>query len=213
MDITALANLIETDPRYAVALQDGNNGEITRLLNEDDLSAGVKWQAISGPDFLDAISSEVLTPAQEARIQTYLYNNGNVPLDRANVRQWIIDQNFTPPTMANLRAYAEVQEIHGEVALQVGERRISLRDVRQAVRQTSSWFGDATQRAAREATKQAYRDAEDARRARIESEILAEGPAGIRQAVRNQFSDAAKRLKAEILLRVREERAAEAMLS
>ena len=211
MILSELVNLIQSDARYLSAFQDGDNGELLRLLNEDDDLATPVWVSVDAMDFLDAVAAETLTAAQEARIQTYVASGARVPTDRANVRQWIVDQNWSAPTMANLRAIAEKPAKYCQPALEVGEERVSLRDVRRAVKQIPGYVGSMEYRDSVTASKASRKAVEEARRTRITAEVLAEGPAGIRSEVAKQFRDAAKRLQAEVLLRVREERAVEAM--
>lgn len=207
MDITVLRSLLEGDARYATAIQDGDNGQLAVLLNQDDVAAPSKrWRSISADDFLNAIAGETLTTDQFNTIQLYLTNNSSIPSHKPGVRAWIQAQGFAPATITALRNLAEVDAPYCLTALSETEDKVSVRDVRRAMRGSTQWFGASAQVAARDAAKAPRLAVEAARWAAIEAAVDSEFPSGIRAGIMQRFATADTRKKAEVLLRVREDR-------
>lgn len=211
-DINVLTTIIQGDPRYDTAVQDGNNGVLRDLLNADNNAAPKRWRSCRVEDFLEAVQAETLTTQELTQIQTYASSGGSIPTHRAGARAWVEGKfmsnggTWTAATEAAVRMLVERPSPYCVAALADAEDKVSLRDVRQAVRQVVGWWGADAQKNARNAEKAARAVVEMARRNRIKAELDAEGYPGIRGDVRQQFSSAERRIQAELLLRVREDR-------
>jgi len=132
--VEALVTLLETDTRYELAVMNGNNGLCARMLNEPDPAAQRRWRPIPVDDFLDAIAGESLTTEQSERITLYVRDRSSVPVHKANVRAWVQNQNFAASTITALRNLSEVEGRHCDPLLGDDDERVTLNDVRKAVR-------------------------------------------------------------------------------
>ena len=127
MDIDALVVHL-ADARYDDAIRRGANGEVTTLLNEAE-SGRTHFVDIDADDFMDVISGETLTAAQEGRIQNYLVGKTMVATSRAPVRQWL-QANLSAGALTQLIALATESSSY---SMRAGSVRASLADVRKAV--------------------------------------------------------------------------------
>lgn len=217
MDINTLASIIQGDPRYDTAVQDGNNGILRDLLNEIDVQEPMRWRGCSITDFLDAVSAETLTTDELTYIQSYAAG-GQLPLFRAAGQAWVeakFSSNggaWSAATEAAVRVLVEKESPYCVDALARSEDAVSLRDVRKAVRQVPDWWGSSASTAARVADKQVRKDREAARKVSIEAAMIVEGFSGIRPEVRQMHVSAYRRHKAEVLMRMREGRYADGLI-
>jgi hypothetical protein len=212
MDMTVLQSVIEGDGRYATALQDGANGELTTLLNEVDTGAARRWRSCSVSDLMDALATETLTAGAEARLQTYAAAGGAVPTHRPGVKAWFEAQfptgggSWSTATEAAVRNLVEKDSPYCVSALDDSEDKVTLRQVREVVRLIPGGWNSQAASEARVADKAGRVATEQARRARIVAEVDTEGLAGLRPEVMTNIKDADQRINAEITLRVRAER-------
>ncbi len=216
MDITALTTVLEAD-RYVAAVQDGNNGILTTLLNEDDMdNPSVRWRGCSLEDFMSALGAESLTAPQLNQLQLYA-PAGHVPCHKSGVQAWVEAQfpGWDTATETAILTLVEKNAPYALTALDENEDKVSIRDVRQAVRGLGAWFGSGAAIASRVADKAPRAVVEAARVARITADVDAEGARAPRARVLADFTTesygdqtAARRRSAEIYLRVREDRIA-----
>lgn len=205
MTAAALRAAIDADtrPEVAAAVAAGDNSVLRDLMNElDPTSQG--WIPIAGADFLDAISALTLTTEQDARIRLYLQNqDGLVHIEKAGVRTWI---------QANLAGAIPALRAVGEVDLPYAGARVSIALVREVMRgHPDAWINHPDPLAAK-----AVRIAQEAtRRARIDTAVRVDPDTTVRPVIQAAINDRTHpdtyeevRIQAEILLRVRAERAA-----
>ncbi len=132
-DIAKLTAELETNPAYDDDVVAGRDGVLLEALNTEDVALPKRGIGISPVDFMEAISGESLTAAQEARILNYV-QLGTVPVHLPKARAWM-GANFQIATITALRALSEQVARPADAFLVEGERRLALRDISEAVGQ------------------------------------------------------------------------------
>ncbi len=134
-DLTALVTLLETS-RFDTAIRAGNNSELLRLGDEPKPGSAKVWDDISVVDFVDAFGTAPIPANVEARLQLVAGDGGVVPTSKPGIRAWF---QVSVPTLVEtaLKDLAEREQTWFEDA---GAGRVTLNDVREAVRQIAKSF-------------------------------------------------------------------------
>ena len=132
----ALVALLEDDTRFDVAIRAGNNSELLRLGLETKTGSASVWDDISVVDFVDAYGTAPIPANVEARLQLIAGEGGTVPTSKPGIRAWF-QASVSSTVETALKALAEREQTWFEDA---GAGRVSLNDVREAVRQIAKSF-------------------------------------------------------------------------
>ena len=144
-NFAALTTALETDPRYDAAVVSGNNGEVTRLLNEIESlvpGPGNKTVIIDVPRrvalkaFRDAV--RVLTQLEMDRLKLVLGESESIATSDPDIRAEIVDIfGGASAAVTRLTAAATRDATYGDA---LGYPQVSLDTVRKAIRQIAKSF-------------------------------------------------------------------------
>ena len=134
-DQAALISLLKTS-RFNTAIRAGNNSELLRLGLETKSGSAKVWDDISVVDFVDAFGTAPIPANVEARLQLIAGEGGTVPTSKPGIRAWF-ESNASATVKTKLQALAEREQTWFEDA---GAGKVTLNDVREAVRQIAKSF-------------------------------------------------------------------------
>ena len=138
-DFAALKTALETDSRYDAAVVSGNNGEVTRLLNEIEPAQTVitdvpRRAALKA--FKDAVRT--LTQLEMDRLKLVMGESESIATSDPDIRAEIVDIFGNPSAaVTRLTAAATRDATYGDA---FGYPRVSLNTVREAVRLIAKSF-------------------------------------------------------------------------
>ena len=135
-DQAALKTALESDSRYDANVRSGNNGELLRLGLETKAGSAKVWDDISVVDFVDAYGTAPIPANVEARLQLIAGEDGTVPTSKPGIRAWF-ESGVSATVKTALQALAEREQTWFEDA---GAGRVTLNDIREAVRQIAKSF-------------------------------------------------------------------------
>lgn len=139
VDIAILATELGSKQRYIAGVTAGRNSSLVVLCNENDTSAPKTWSDIPVDDFLNAIAGESLTAAQDRRILQYTDGRQSVPTSKAGIRTYIQGLGLSAGVMNALKVLAERSQTFNET-MGNGVKKVSLSDIRKAMRRISTSF-------------------------------------------------------------------------
>ena len=134
-DQAALITLLKTS-RFNTAIRAGRNSELLRLGLETKPGSDKVWDDIPVVDFVDAYGTAPIPANVEARLQLIAGEGGTVPTSKPGIRSWF-ESSVSATVKTKLQALAEREKTWFEDA---GAGRVSLNDIRQAVRQIAKSF-------------------------------------------------------------------------
>ena len=132
-DIDKLVKHLESEERYDHHIRIGNNGAIVRLINDIQTGSGEGWVDVSKDFMYDLIFDVEFSPSQEARFQTYTAE-GIVKTSSVSIRSWF-EKNLPKEHFKKLKEHGTILNTWAVTAgIVPAGRRVSLNNIRQAVR-------------------------------------------------------------------------------